>query len=146
MNDRLVRSTTAAALSGASALHVAWGHGSPFPYRTTAELTDNVVGSSRPPSPGACYTVALALAAAAMLTAIAPRTWMHRVALRAVASVFAIRAAFGFAGRTDLLVPGSTSPRFRQRDRRVYAPLCAILAAGITRSSRLRQAADRVSR
>jgi hypothetical protein len=47
-----------------------------------------------------------------------------------VAIVLTTRAVFGFAGRTDLLVPGSDGVRFRQLDRRLFAPLCALLGAG----------------
>lgn len=126
-----IRAVTAAALAGASALHVAWGRGSTFPYRTRAELTDHVVGSSQPPSPGACYTVAAMLAAAASLAATIPRGRLHRLALAGAAGVFATRAGFGFAGRTDLLMPGSTSPAFRRRDRRIYSPICAAVAGGL---------------
>ena len=39
-------------------------------------------------------------------------------------------AAFGLAGRTDLLVPGSESERFRRLDRRVFGPACLALATG----------------
>ena len=53
-----------------------------------------------------------------------------------VAATLATRAAFGFAGRTDALVPGSDSVRFRRNDRRVFAPLCAALATGAVMSLR----------
>ena len=135
-HQRLTRSATATALAAASALHVAWGRGSVFPYRTSTALSDNVIGSSRSPSPTACYAVACALGSAALLTAVKPRTTTHRAALCLIASIFATRAAFGFAGRTDLLVPGSTSARFRRRDRLVFSPLCAGLAAAIVTSAR----------
>jgi hypothetical protein len=39
-----------------------------------------------------------------------------------------IRGALGLAGRTDLLVPWSTSARFREIDRRFYGPLCVTMA------------------
>jgi hypothetical protein len=53
-----------------------------------------------------------------------------------VAATLAVRATAGFAGRTDALVPGSTSPRFRRNDRRVLSPLCAALATGAVMSLR----------
>jgi hypothetical protein len=57
------------------------------------------------------------------------RPALARLGSAGVASTFAIRGAFGLAGRTDLLSPGSTSARFRELDRRYYAPLCLTLAA-----------------
>ena len=53
---------------------------------------------------------------------------------RALATVFAVRAAFGFAGRTDLIVPGSSSPAFRRNDRRVF--LADLSRAGVGRRHR----------
>ena len=125
------RTLTASALAAAAALHVAWGHGSTFPYTSPAELTDRVVGSSRPPSPTACYAVAAALAATAVIAGVPPRSPWHRGLQLSAAAVFATRAAFGFAGRTDLLMAGSTSPAFRRQDRRLYSPICLALAAGL---------------
>ncbi|MET0909756.1 MAG: DUF3995 domain-containing protein [Ilumatobacteraceae bacterium] len=126
-----IRAITAGALLVASALHVAWARGSTCPYSSTSGLTDNVVGSSRAPSPGACYAVATGLGAAAAMVAAPARRPRHRLALGALAFVFAVRAAFGFAGRTDLLVPGSASATFRRNDRRLLSPLCTALALGI---------------
>ena len=120
----------------ASAMHVAWGRGSAFPYGSAAKLADNVVGSARVPRPAACYSVATALAGAAGLVITPSRSRLHRVALGAIAAVFGVRAAFGFAGRTDRLVAGSDSPAFRRNDRMLLSPLCALLAAGIARSAR----------
>ena len=47
-----------------------------------------------------------------------------------MAGVFGTRAAVGWAGKTDLVSPGSNSARFRRLDKRLYSPLCAALAAG----------------
>lgn len=127
---------TSVALAAAAGLHVAWGRGSPFPFRSQAELTDNVAGSSDPPSPSACYGVAALLAMAAATVVATPRRGVHRRLLQIMSAVFAGRSVAGFAGRTDILVPGSDSPLFRRRDRRIYAPLCALLSVGIWSSSR----------
>ena len=124
-------SSRRARCSPASATHVAWGLGSTFPFGSEADLTDNVVGSSRKPSPGECYGVAAVLGAAAVVVAVPARNRAHRSAVVLLATVFAVRAAFGFAGRTDLLVPGSASAAFRRNDRRLLSPLCAAIAAGI---------------
>jgi hypothetical protein len=128
---------TSATLLAAAAIHVGWGHGSSFPFSSFRELTDNVIGSPRSPSPAACNAVAGLLTGAALLVAIRPRTGLHRVALHVVSSTFAARAAVGFAGRTDVLVPGSSSPQFRRNDRRVFSPLCAAIAVGMWASNRL---------
>jgi Protein of unknown function (DUF3995) len=124
--------TTATVLAGIGALHVAWGLGSSFPFHDRAALADTVVGNDAVPGRGASFAVAGLLGVAAGLVAdvlpVAPR--FRRVGVLGVASVLATRAAFGFAGRTERLVAGSNSPRFVTADRRVFAPLCAALAAG----------------
>jgi hypothetical protein len=129
---------TAGALAGIAGLHVAWGRGSTFPFATTADLTDAVVGNDVVPSPGACYAVAglLTVAAAATAGLPAPSSPLRRLTVVGVAATLGTRAAAGFAGRTDKLVPGSDSTRFRRNDRRVLAPLCAVLAIGAVMSLR----------
>lgn len=123
---------TAGTLLGIAGLHVAWGRGSSFRFATTAELTDAVVGADVVPSPPARYAVAglLTIAAGSTLGLPTPRSRLRRLAVVGAAATLATRAAFGFAGRTDLLVPGSSSSRFRRNDRRLFAPLCAALATG----------------
>ena len=129
--------TTAIVLAGIGALHVAWGLGSSFPFRDRAALADTVVGNDAVPGRGASLTVAGLLAVAAGLVAdvlpLPPR--VRRVGVVGVAATLASRAAFGFAGRTERLVAGSNSPRFVRADRRIYAPLCAALAAGAVMSA-----------
>jgi hypothetical protein len=129
---------TAGALLGIAGLHVAWGRGSSFPFATTTELTDAVVGNEVVPSPAACHGVAglLTIAAAAVAGVPGPDVRLRRLVVAGAATVLATRAGFGFAGRTDVLVPGSSSVRFRRNDRRVFAPLCAALAAGALMSLR----------
>jgi hypothetical protein len=127
---------TAGLLSAASGLHIAWGHGSSFPFRSVGELTDNVVGSPRAPAPNACYAVAALLGSLGVAVVVPPRHALHRQVLQLAAAAFAGRAVAGFAGRTDVLVPGSSSQLFRRRDRQIYAPLCALLSFGVWRSSR----------
>ena len=123
---------TAAAFTGVAVLHVAWGRGSTFPYDTRAELNDAVIGRDATPSPPSCYAVAVALTGAALLVGRAGTRggWVARIGAGAVATVLCVRAAFGLAGRTDVLVSGSESERFRRLDRRVFGPFCLALAAG----------------
>ena len=127
-------SLTSATLATIAGLHVAWGRGSSFPFSSKSELSDAVIGSQTVPSAGACYAVAAALLAASALVAdapVAPRR-VRRLGRRVVSVVLATRGAVGLAGRTDLLSPGSASPRFRSLDRRYYSPLCLALAVGAT--------------
>ena len=129
---RITAITTSTVLAGIGALHVAWGLGSSFPFRYRAALADTVVGNDAVPGRGASLAVAGLLGVAAGLVAdvlpVPPR--FRRVGVLGVASVLATRAAFGFTGSTERLVSGSNSPRFVTADRRVFAPLCAALAAG----------------
>jgi Protein of unknown function (DUF3995) len=123
---------------GIAGVHVAWGRGSSFPFPTVAEMHDAVIGRRVQPSPASCDAVAGLLVAAAAVTAGLPtgRSRLRRVAAVGVAAVLTTRGGFGLAGRTDMLVPGSTSTRFRRLDRRIYAPLCLALAAGAAMSLR----------
>jgi hypothetical protein len=128
---------TASALAGIGALHVAWGFGSSFPFADRATLADTVVGNEVVPGRRESLAVAALLAIAAALVADVvpvPRP-LRRVGVNGVATVLATRAAFGFAGATARLVPGSDSPKFVAIDRRVFAPLCAALAAGAALSA-----------
>ena len=130
MNTTHAASTGFLALAG---LHVVWATGSSWPLSDEGELLDEVVGrpGGKAPSPTACLAVAGALTTAAALVSGRPRRrpWLSRTGSAVVVTVFTIRGALGLAGRTDLLVKGSSSERFRARDRQVYAPICLTLAA-----------------
>ncbi len=119
-----------------AAVHVAWGLGASFPFRTREKLADSVVGTDKVPSLAACVGVASALACAAMLVAglvPLPRA-LRSAALRVVAAILATRGVAGALGRTSTLSPGSDSPTFNRLDKRIYSPLCLWLAAGVRRS------------
>jgi hypothetical protein len=121
---------TTATLGAIGLLHVWWG----VRPRSAdgSRMTDAVVGSGKAPSRAACFAVAGLLGIAATGVAGRPRRprWISRGIQLGVALVLGTRGAFGLAGRTDLLVPGSSSPTFRKWDRRLYGPLCVALAAG----------------
>jgi hypothetical protein len=127
---------TAVALFSLAGLHVMWGLGSSFPFRNREELADSVIGTSDVPPLAACMGVAAALTLAAILvTGVAPLPKsVRRIALRIAATVLATRGLAGAFGRTSTLSPGSDSPTFQRLDRRIYAPLCLWLAAGVRRS------------
>ena len=133
-----VRRITSLSLLAVGGLHLVWATGSTFPFKTRSALNDAVVGRQVAPGPAECCAVAALLAGAAGSIAAADggrRPWA-RAASAGVAVVLAIRAAFGFAGRTAVLVPGSESPRFVRLDRWVYSPICALLAAGAATAAR----------
>ena len=123
--------TSTAFLAGA-VLHLRWARGSTFPFRSRAELNEAVIGRDASPSPAACVAVAAALTGAAVVVGRSGTGGgaVSRTGAAVVAAVLTPRAAFGFAGRTDLLVPGSDGARFRRLDRSLFAPLCAVLGAG----------------
>lgn len=136
-----VRSTaavaTAVSLGSISAIHVLWGRGSTFPFQNRHDLNDHVVGQQVSPSPAACNAVACLLLIAAVSVERAARgsSPITRVAATGCGLVLGTRAALGFTGRTHLAVPGSGSAAFRRNDRRIFAPLCALLALGAVYAS-----------
>lgn len=139
---------TAGTLLGLAALHGAWGLGSTAPFASHDELADAVLGRRAHPgqptgsvpiaSAAACFAVAGALSVASSLVADRPR-WpgrVRRLGLAVLSGTLLVRGVLGLAGRTDALVPGSTSLRFRRNDRRLFAPTCLLLAAGSLRALR----------
>jgi hypothetical protein len=96
-----------------------------------ATLSDAVIGHQEFPSPAASLTVAGALAAGSAFVAGRPARArrLHRAGAAGVVAVLSVRGGLGLAGLTHLVSPGSSSPRFRGLDRRLYSPLCLTLAA-----------------
>ena len=121
----------AVTLAGLAGLHAAWGLGASWPLADRDALADAVVGRRTVPGPGACGLVAGALGAAAGLVAGRPQRLprLRRAGATGVVAVLAGRGLLGLAGRTDVVSAGSSSPRFRALDRRLYSPLCLVLAA-----------------
>jgi hypothetical protein len=123
----------AAGLAAIAGIHVMWAVGSPWPLPDREALADAVIGRAggEVPSPAACLTVAGLLVTAASLVGGLPRRKprLRRIGALGVVVTLGARGSVGLAGRTDLLSPGSSSQRFRELDRRIYAPLCLALAA-----------------
>jgi hypothetical protein len=123
----------AVGLGAIGALHLLWAAGASWPLADRSELADAVIGRAGGgvPPPSACVAVAGALTVASGLVgghpAVDPR--LRRAGARATVAVLGVRGSLGLLGRTDLLSPGSASPRFRRLDRRIYSPLCLTLAA-----------------
>ena len=128
-------STRAASLGllAIGGLHVVWATGSSWPLPDRAALADEVVG--RPgggvPPAAACLAVAGLLGTASACVAGQPSRWprLSRLGAAVTTVTLGTRGALGLAGRTDLLSPGSSSDSFRERDRRIYSPLCMTLSA-----------------
>ena len=141
------RSGSAAALGlvGIAGLHLMWGLGSSVPFRSRADLADSVVGCPQMPGPAACQLVAVSLLGAGALTVdlpvFPPRA--RRIGRAVVATTLIARGVIGLAGRTDLVSPASTSPKFRRLDRAVYAPLCLALGAAVATAVRAHPTAQK---
>jgi hypothetical protein len=122
-----------ASLLAIAGLHLNWASGSAWPLGERGELADQVAGrvDGDTPSAAACLLVAGLLGAAAAFVDGRPRgaPGVSRLGAAGVVATLAARGGLGMAGRTDLIVRGSVSERFRARDRRVYSPLCLTLAA-----------------
>ena len=127
---RLAARCAAGAFTALGALHVIWATGSSWPAADAGTISGRS-GAAASPGPVACLAVAGLLGTAAALVTGHPRArpGLARTGSAGVTATFALRGALGLAGRTDLLSPGSTSPRFRELDRRYYGPLCLGLAA-----------------
>jgi hypothetical protein len=129
---RFTARLTSGVLALLAVLHVAWGRGSSWPFRTRHDLADAVVGTTDVPPPGACFLVAGALTTGSMLVSDVALTplWFRRTALLGMAGILGTRGVLGLAGKTALISPGSDSVRFVRLDRRIYGPLCLGLSIG----------------
>jgi len=129
---RLTTRLTGGVLALLALLHVAWGFGYSWPFRTRGDLADGVVGTTEVPPAAACFMVAGALMSGAILVAddsCIPRS-PRRVGLLGMAGILSLRGALGLTGRTTLISPGSDSERFVHLDRNIYGPLCLALSMG----------------
>ncbi|MEO6125820.1 MAG: DUF3995 domain-containing protein [Ilumatobacteraceae bacterium] len=131
-------STTAITLTTIAALHAVWGAGASFPFPDSAALADTVTGSGALPAPRECFAVAgLMLFAAGVVSEVLPIGPMaRRIGSGGVAAVLGTRGVAGVLGRTGSLVPWTPSERFNRLDRRLYGPLCLLLAGGAAMSAR----------
>lgn len=152
----------AVGLAGASALHGVWASGSSWPAADAEDLADLVVGreprhpderdhgagrrgGAPPLMPGAAATIAVAgmLGAAAVLTAGASGLIpvpgrrardLARLGTRVASGVLMARGGGGLV--VSSLGIGTTSPRFRRWNLRLYSPLCLGLGAAAAVASR----------
>ena len=122
---RVMKYSGAAALFFLAAVHANWARGSSWPAADRQRLAERVVGQERMPSAGACLAVTAALTAGGGLVAGWPasRPRLRRIGAAGVAATLAAR---GMAGLCGLMPP--TSEAFLWWDRRLYSPLCLLLA------------------
>lgn len=119
-------------LGGLSGLHIAWARGNTVPFDSAKELAVNVTGQKTPPEPGPTAVVAGALGAGALLSAgVGQRSWFGRLARRVLMLAFAGRAVMGYRGSTLEVLGWKANKNFTENDRRVFGPLCAVIAVGL---------------
>jgi Protein of unknown function (DUF3995) len=116
-------------LLGLAALHAVWASGSPWPAGDFDALTERVISSGEMPPDWATWTVAGALALAAVsVAAVAAgrREPLLRAATWATANVLLVRGAL--FPPVDLA--GGLSTELERLDFAVYSPLCLALGLG----------------
>lgn len=127
---RMARFAGAGGLLAIAGVHAAWALGYSWPAPDKRSLARAVIGRDEMPSSGACWSVAAPLLAASALVAGYPRGsgrigWFRDAGLACVVGAFLIR---GLAGAFGLLPPQRASEVFARWDRRLYSPLCFVLA------------------
>jgi hypothetical protein len=124
-------------IAGLALLHAYWGLGGRWPGHDDASLVERVVGRTknmRAPSPGACFTVAAALLAAAALVGLhvgmwpagTSAWWVVTAGFWSAALVFLVRGLAGFIPTIFRYAEGTS---FSRLNRIVYSPLCLAIAA-----------------
>lgn len=126
---------TATTLFGVAALHVVWATGHPWPLATRKEFAETILsrGEDLPPA-AASLLVAGGLGAAAAAAA-RPTSSPRRALALATAGALLLRSS------SLVLAPvlPKAHPKFARADRRLYAPLCLALGAGILAALRPRR-------
>lgn len=132
-----VATALALVLAVIAGLHLYWGLGGLWPASTQQGLVSTIVGDARlkrMPSPRLSITVAAAIAVTALwplllagaFAGAAPRLLIMGAGV-AIMAVFLLRGVAGYVPawrRKHALEP------FATLDRRCYAPLCLVIAAG----------------
>ena len=128
----LVAALLCALLLVIAGLHTYWGLGGLWPAKSAAELARTVVGDGRTrmPAPWSCFTVA------ALLVLVALWPWLllrHPVSQLVIAVGVVFAAVFlirGLAGYSPRWRRRHWAEPFATRDKRLYSPLCMVLATG----------------
>ena len=137
---RTARNLGVGGLLAVAAVHANWATGSSWPLPDRRGLARALVGREEMLSATACIAVATLLTVAAGLVAGFPRRSPRLGELGAVGvvAVLAARGVVGAVGLMPALMPEQpVSEAFARWDRRLYSPLCLLLAglcaAGILR-------------
>lgn len=109
-----------------AAVHANWARGSSWPASDRRRLAERIIGRDKMPSASACLVVSALLTLGGSLVAGWPegKPRLQKVGAAGVAATLAVRGLAGAAG----LVPVA-SEKFLWWDRRLYSPLCLVLAA-----------------
>lgn len=107
-------------------MHANWARGSSWPAADEKQLAEAVIGEDEMPSAGACIAVAALLTLGGSLVAGWPasKPRLQRFGTAGVAVTLAARGLVSVVGLMPL-----TSETFLWWDRRLYSPLCLLLAA-----------------
>lgn len=126
-----------AILLSLAALHLYWGFGGFWPGSDPASLTARVAGWNARKAPGflACAAVALALASAAAVVFFGQGRIASGLPAWLIYPGYAVLIlVFGGRGLAPYLTPifnYAKGTPFYELNRRYYAPLCLIVAAGL---------------
>lgn len=130
--SRVIAAVPTLLLGGLSAVHLAWANGSTYPFKNRKELALKTTGQKQAPSPQGTAAVGGALAVGAALAAGAGSgNGLGRFLRRGLTLVFAARAVTGYRGTTLDSLGWKGNAEFVERDRRFFAPLCAVIAGGL---------------
>ena len=131
-----VRTLGVGGLLAVAVVHAIWAQGSAWPLADRRRLAWTVYGSAAMPSAPACLAVTAVLTVGAGLVAGFPRR-APRLRRLAAAGVVTVLAARGVVGAVGLMPQQRASEGFARWDRRLYSPLCLVLAglcaAGVVR-------------
>ncbi|MDP9372006.1 MAG: DUF3995 domain-containing protein [Chloroflexota bacterium] len=123
-------------LLAVAAVHANWARGASWPFPDRRRLAWAAAGREEMPSAAACLTITALLSGAAGLVAGFPRR-APRLGRLGAAGVVATLAARGIVGAAGLMPEQRASAAFAYWDRRLYSPLCLVLAglcaAGLAR-------------
>jgi len=115
-------------LLAVAAVHANWACGSSWPAPDARTLGRAVMPNGPLPGVAPCLAVSALLTLAAAFVGGYPRQMplVQRVGATGVVAVLALR---GLVGAVGLMTNAHTSPAFTHWNRRLYSPLCLILAA-----------------
>lgn len=132
----LIPYALAAALLALAGLHAYWARGGLWPGKSEAELVDLVIGEiyrTQMPPARATWLVALSLTLAAVdafLLALPTSGLFERIVVWAGVGLTGVFGLRGIAGYTPFWRAAHPAAAFAWMDKRVYSPLCILLAEG----------------